>query len=174
MLWQRWIAGRARNDRAVAKFLTKSVSCAWCACRSSYLISSICCLETGAWALGRFGCSAVRLFGWSDFPPACPVLAGPAMARESGIRASDCLSRRRVRARPPLCLGSAGCPKRSAGTQTVGSPSFAFFSWRRKKRRCPAGGTSRHPPLAQACKPISEQAPASTSSDRTGGGVTGG
>jgi hypothetical protein len=63
------------------------------------------------------------------------------------------------------------------GTQTVGSPSFAFFwgwsvstreprarsaPWRRKttraagcaKRRCPAGGTSRHPPCAQACSQI--------------------
>ncbi len=36
------------------------------------------------------------------------------------------------------------------GTQTVGSPSFAFFSWRRKKRRCPAGGTSRQTASAKA------------------------
>ncbi|PIF91808.1 hypothetical protein CLU86_2743 [Acidovorax sp. 62] len=57
------------------------------------------------------------------------------------------------------------------GTQTVGSPSFAFFSWRRKKRRCPAGGTSRHPPSNQACRPISAQAQASTGSARTGGVV---
>ena len=44
-------------------------------------------------------------------------------------------------------------PQRAAlGTQTVGSPSFAFFSWRRKKRRCAAGRTSRHPPSNQALR----------------------
>ncbi len=46
----------------------------------------------------------------------------------------------------------AGLPRSEAqGSQTGGRLSFAFFSWRRKKRRCAAGRTSRHPPLAQAC-----------------------
>ena len=60
--------------------------------------------------------------------PASPVLAGPVLGEESGIRASDCLSRRRVRARPPLSSFSTGRPKRSAGTRTAGRLSFAYFS----------------------------------------------
>jgi hypothetical protein len=106
-----------------------------------------------------------------DGPCGCWLPSPSVCAEEhSGqrIRARDCLSAASL-SETPLDASTAGCPKRSAGTQTVGSPSFAFFSWRRKKRRCAAGRTSRHPPLAQACNPISAQAPASTSSARTGG-----
>ena len=45
-------------------------------------------------------------------------------------------------------------PHRNAmGTRPVGSPSFAFFSWRVKKRRCAAGRTSRPPSFDQATTP---------------------
>jgi len=40
---------------------------------------------------------------------------------------------------PPLSPSTAGCPQRSGGTQTAGSPSFAYFSWRDKKSKSPAG-----------------------------------
>ena len=138
-----------------------------------------------------------RLRAWaerSNGPNGCPLPIPSVCAEErSGqrIRARDCLSAASL-SETPLDASTAGCPKRSAGTQTVGSPSFAFFwgwnvstreprarsaPWRRKttraagctKRRCPAGGTSRHPPSAQACRQISKHAPASTSSARTVG-----
>ena len=41
----------------------------------------------------------------------------------------------------------------AAGTRPVGSPSFAFFSWRVKKRRCAAGRTSRPPKAVQTLAP---------------------
>ena len=45
-------------------------------------------------------------------------------------------------------------PHRNAmGTRPVGSPSFAFFSWRVKKRRCAAGRISRPPSFDQATTP---------------------
>ena len=59
-----------------------------------------------------------------------PVLAGPVMTRQSGIRASDCLSRRRVRARPPLCRVSTGCPK---GPSQPGRLFFAYFLLAKQK-----------------------------------------
>ncbi|HCE27946.1 MAG TPA: hypothetical protein DET46_03465 [Comamonadaceae bacterium] len=74
------------------------------------------------------------------------------------IRARDCLSAAGASSsETPPAPSTAGCPERSAGTQTVGSPSFAFFSWRDKKRRCPAGGTSRHPPSKQTQELLSKQ-----------------
>ena len=120
----------------------------------------------------------------------CPIPSVCAEERSGQqIRARDCLSAASL-SETPLDASTAGCPKRSAGTQTVGSPSFAFFwgwsvstreprarsaPWRRKttraagcaKRRCPAGGTSRHPPLAKACVQTSPQAQASTGSAQT-------
>ena len=75
--------------------------------------------------------------------PASPVLAGPVLGEESGIKASDCLSRRRVRARPPLSSTSTGCPKRSAGTRTADRRFFAYFLLAKQKkvscRRAPPG-----------------------------------
>ncbi|RLJ39317.1 hypothetical protein C8C98_3058 [Acidovorax sp. 106] len=130
---------------------------------------------------GPNGCSAVLL-------PRPFVCAEERSGQR--IRARDCLSAASL-SETPLDASTAGCPKRSAGTQTVGSPSFAFFwgwsvstralrarsaPWRRKitraagctKRRCAAGRTSRHPPLAHARRQISKRAPASTGSARTG------
>ena len=66
--------------------------------------------------------------------PASPVLAGPVLGEESGIRASDCLSRRRVRARPPLSSTSTGCLKRSARPRTEGRLSFAYFSLAKQRK----------------------------------------
>ena len=43
----------------------------------------------------------------------------------------------------------------AAATRPVGSPSFAFFSWRVKKRRCAAGRISRPHNLDQARHPTS-------------------
>ena len=37
----------------------------------------------------------------------------------------------------------AGCPQRSEGTRPVGSPFFAYFLWRDKESRSPAGANSR-------------------------------
>ena len=39
---------------------------------------------------------------------------------------------------PTLGSSTAGCPERSAGTRVAGLPSFASFSWERKKRKSPA------------------------------------
>ena len=62
--------------------------------------------------------------------------------------------RRREFERDPASTEHRRLPRRCApGSQAAGSPSFAFFSWRDKKRRCPAGGTSRPPPSAQAVRP---------------------
>ena len=62
--------------------------------------------------------------------------------------------RRREFERDPASTEHHRLPRRCApGSQAAGSPSFAFFSWRDKKRRCPAGGTSRPPPSAQAVRP---------------------
>ncbi len=84
----------------------------------------------------------------------CPISSVCAEERSGQrIRDRDCLSAASL-SETPLDASTAGCPKRSAGTQTVGSPSFAFFSWRRKKRRCPAGGTSRQTASAKAYSQI--------------------
>ena len=65
------------------------------------------------------------------FPP--PVLAGPVLHGKNGIRAARCLSEASLRG-PPFFPGSAGCPKRSAGTQTAGRLSFAYFSLAKQRK----------------------------------------
>jgi hypothetical protein len=42
---------------------------------------------------------------------------------------------------PPPESSTAGFPQRSGGTQTVGSPFFAYFLWRSKESESPAGAT---------------------------------
>ena len=87
----------------------------------------------------------VRVQGIFDFLTFClrsrirshPVLAGPVMLEKSGIRAARCLSEASLRG-PPLFSISAGCPKRSAGTQTAGRLSFGYFSLAKQRK-----GTSR-------------------------------
>ena len=66
--------------------------------------------------------------------PASPVLAGPVLGGQSGIRARACLSRRRVCTRPPLCLTSTGCLKRSARPQTAGRLFFGDFLLAKQKK----------------------------------------
>ena len=65
--------------------------------------------------------------------PARPVLAGPVMAMESRIRAARCLSEASLRG-PRLSVDSAGCPQRSAGFQTAGRLSFAYFSLAKQRK----------------------------------------
>jgi len=54
---------------------------------------------------------------------------------------------------PPLSPSTAGCPERSAGTQTAGSPSFAYFSWRDKKSKSPAGARPGQQPSTRRRTP---------------------
>ena len=121
------------------------------------------------------------LFGCSP-PAGCAcggAVAGWHGRRSAHASSSDspwlserrCAAAKRVPRRTPQAHRRRFAPQRSEGVADWGSPSFAFFSWRRKKRRCAAGRTSRHPPLAKACCQINEQAQASTSSARTGGGT---
>ena len=108
-------------------------------------------------AKARVACSAVH-------PPAgcaCGGAVGGWHGRRSAhASCSDspwlserrCAAAKRVPRRTPQPPRRRFAPSHREGVADLGSPSFAFFSWRRKKRRCPAGGTSRHPPWAQACR----------------------
>ena len=86
-------------------------------------------------------------------PP--PVLAGPVMTGKNGIRAARCLSEASLRG-PPFFLGSAGCPKRSAGTQTAGRLFFAYFLLAKQKkvsrRRATPGQQLSAKPTTEASK----------------------
>ncbi|UUZ75733.1 hypothetical protein LP414_29500 [Polaromonas sp. P1(28)-13] len=64
---------------------------------------------------------------------ACPVLAGPALLKESGIRAALFEPQASLRG-PPLSLSSTGCPERSAGTQTAGRLFFGYFLLAKQKK----------------------------------------
>ncbi len=75
--------------------------------------------------------------------------------RQKRIRARDCLSRRRVRARPRFCRAPQVAPKRSAGDP---DHRVAFllgtFLWRRKEKCLARRGETRlagGPTVAQAC-----------------------
>jgi hypothetical protein len=111
-----------------------------------------------------FGCSAVH-----------PLLAAPAAGRLRGGMGVGAPMLRDLTRRgcpsgaaqqqsefhgAPRNRPAAGLPRSAAqGSQTGGRLSFDFFSWRSKKSYCAAGRTSRHPPLAQACCPISKPPP---------------
>jgi hypothetical protein len=89
----------------------------------------------------------------SDGPSGC-LLPIPSVCAEerSGqrIRARDCLSEASL-SETPLDASTAGCPKRSAGTQTVGSPFLCLLSFgEAKESESPAGATTRLPPPAKA------------------------
>ena len=59
-------------------------------------------------------------------------------------RASDCLSEASLSS-TPAGPSTAGCPQRSGGTQTVGSPFFCLlFFGEAKKSESPAAATERH------------------------------
>ena len=86
-------------------------------------------------------------------PP--PVLAGPVLHGKNGIRAARCLSEASLRG-PPFFPGSAGCPKRSAGTQTAGRLFFAYFLLAKQKkvsrRRAIPGQQASAKPRTEASK----------------------
>ena len=65
-------------------------------------------------------------------------------------RASDCLSEASSSS-TPAGSSTAGCPQRSAGTQTVGSPFLllTLLLAKQKKSESPAAATERHPDLAR-------------------------
>jgi hypothetical protein len=78
-----------------------------------------------------------------------PVLAGPVMRKKNGIRAARSLSEASLRG-PPFFLRSAGCPKRSAGTQTAGRLFFAYFLLAKQKKVSRRRATpGQQPPAAQ-------------------------
>ena len=52
----------------------------------------------------------------------------------------------------PAAPSNAAYPRYARGDES-GSPSFAYFSWRRKKSECAIGRTSRHPPRPPAQDP---------------------
>ena len=59
-------------------------------------------------------------------------------------RASDCLSEASSSS-TPTGLSTAGCPQRSGGTQTVGSPSLCLLSLgEARESESPAAATERH------------------------------
>jgi len=64
--------------------------------------------------------------------PDCPVLAGPRSAETSG--SGPALSERSEFSRTPLGSSTAGCPKRSAGTQTAGRLFFGDFLLAKQKK----------------------------------------
>ena len=113
---------------------------------------------------GRAQRRPVWLFGCSRLSSPCGCACGGAVAGWHGRQcahasSSDspwlserrCAAAKRVPRRTPQPPRRRFAPSHREGVADWGSPSFAFFSWRRKKRRCAAGRTSRHPPSAQAC-----------------------
>ena len=96
--------------------------------------------------------------GCWDPPPLC-MRRGAQRPADQGSR----LSERSEFERDPAGREHRRLPRSAAqGTQTVGSPSFAFFSWRRKKRRCAAGRTSRQTASSKARSPKGLQHPATS------------
>jgi hypothetical protein len=78
---------------------------------------------------------ACPCFSWSSLSipaPACPVLAGPRSAETSG--SGPALSERSEFSRTPLGSSTAGCPKRSVGTQTAGRLFFGDFLLAKQKK----------------------------------------
>ncbi len=67
-----------------------------------------------------------------------------------------------------FCFGSiAGCPsvaKRSAGSQTVGSPFLGYFLWRPKESNSPAGANSRQECVRRRAHIPAKADPAGTTS----------
>ena len=105
-------------------------------------------------------------------------------------RARDCLSEASASG-TPLEASTAGCPQRSGGTQTAGSPFFGLpYFGEAKKGESPAAATERHQDLAtnlvfdsskrrrqvrpDPSIPQDERGKASTGSARTGTGTDSG
>ena len=108
------------------------------------------CAQREALAPAKWG-RAQRRPEWMFAPHPLCMRRGAQRPADQGSR----LSERSEFERDPAGREHRRLPRSAAqGTQTVGSPSFAFFSWRRKKRRCPAGGTSRQTASAKAYSQI--------------------
>ncbi|CDS54576.1 hypothetical protein [Polaromonas sp. CG9_12] len=70
----------------------------------------------------------------SESAPASPVLAGPVMGTQSGIRAARCLSRRRVCADPRFEYPSQVARSEAQGPRQPGRLSFAYFSLAKQRK----------------------------------------
>ena len=82
-----------------------------------------------------------------NLKPAPSVCAKERRSRRN--RASDCLSEASLSS-TPAGLSTAGCPQRSEGTQTVGSPFFGLpYFGEAKKGESPAAATERHQDFAK-------------------------
>jgi hypothetical protein len=92
--------------------------------------------------------------------PDCPVLAGPRSAETSGSGLA--LSERSEFSQTPLGSSTAGCPERSAGTQTAGRLFFGDFLLAKQKK-------------VTCCRAIpGQQASAEKPTTRTRTGIEGG
>jgi hypothetical protein len=101
------------------------------------------------------------------FLPRPSVCAKERRARR--IRASDCLSEASSSS-TPAGPSTAGCPQRSGGTQTPGSPFLCLLSFgEAKESRSPTAATERHRTYQSTQRSI--QTKASTGSARTVSGM---
>lgn len=114
------------------------------------------CVRPGAWAQMGPSEAKARRDVWVPSPCGCAE-------ERSGqrIRARDCLSHAVASlSETPLDASTAGCPKRSEGTQTVGSPFFwDLFFGEAKKRSSPAGARPGLRPQLRAQSQSKEQSP---------------
>ena len=87
------------------------------------------------------------------------LLGAPAARRGWRIRARDCLSAAGASSsETPPAPSTAGCPERSVGTQTAGSPFFwVLFFGGAKNKYLARRGDSRPPPSAKAQRKLSKQ-----------------
>ncbi len=151
----------ARRSRGLAKLasLKQRQPLSGCTCASRLLIT--------AWEpktrsknqdpQGRAMARPCGLGFWRlDFASGLPPLYAPSSAAESG---SGRTLFERSEFRPtPLAASSAGCPQRSVGTQTVGSPSLGLLSLGdARESECAVGRTSRQSPAGHANRPTPER-----------------
>ena len=151
----------ARRSRGLAKLasLKQRQPLSGCTCASRLLIT--------AWEpktrsknqdpQGRAMARPCGLGFWRlDFASGLHPLYAPSSAAESG---SGRTLFERSEFRPtPLAASSAGCPQRSVGTQTVGSPSLGLLSLGdARESECAVGRTSRQSPAGHAKRPTPER-----------------
>ena len=89
----------------------------------------------------------------AQFSPNLNLNSAPSVCAEERRsrrnRASDCLSEASSSS-TPAGLSTAGCPQRSGGTQTVGSPSLCLLSLgEARESESPAAATERHQDFAK-------------------------
>ena len=99
----------------------------------------------------RTGLSGTGKFGLPDSLPSSTAKVPSVCAEERRarrIRARDCLSEASSSG-TPAGPSTAGCPQRSEGTQTVGSPFFCLLFFGEAKKSEALSGASRHPITAK-------------------------